>query len=193
VNLPVDHQFASGDWVISGNRLYQNDTGARLAKMNIPLPQQNEMSYVFNARYEGGAEDGHGGFGLHLFVDSPLGRASWGAGNSYLIWLNYDEDPADENIPAGLSALLYRSYSNSRMELEHSIDLNNFATLLSPETLSRPITFKIVADANTGKITMYLPDVNNTAYIEFNVTENLPLKGNWLALRSNGMMLSFSN
>ncbi len=68
VNLPAEHQFVSGNWVMIGNRLYQNDAGSRLAKINIAVPQEDIMIYEFDARYEGGAEDGHGGFGLHLLI-----------------------------------------------------------------------------------------------------------------------------
>jgi hypothetical protein len=108
VNLP-EHRFVSGSWSISGQRLYQNDANARLAKVNIRAPQSGPMLYEFAARYESGAEDGHGGFGLHIFGDKALNAASWGSGNSYLLWLNYDEKPIDKrNIPAGLSAQVYR-------------------------------------------------------------------------------------
>ncbi len=193
VNLPAELQFASGNWGISGGRLYQNDANARLAKINIPVPQEGTMIYAFDARYEGGAEDGHGGFGLHVFVDSPYAQASWGAGSSYLLWLNYDEHPENEEIPAGLSTQLYRSYTNSRMELVQSFDLNHLTLLLTEENLSKPISFRIVADGDTGKFLIYIPTINNVSYIELNAEDNLPLKGNWVALRTNGMKLSFTN
>jgi hypothetical protein len=191
VNLP-EHEFVSGNWVLSGERLYQNDAAARLAKVNIQIPQEGLMTYEFDAQYEGGAEDGHGGFGVHLFVDKPYSAASWGAGVSYLVWLNYDEDPADEDIPAGLSAQLYRSYSNSRMELVQSLDLNNMNLLLTEENLAKPITFRIEANGETGEIRLYIPTINNVAYVQLMAKDNLPLKGDWLALRTNGMKLSFT-
>jgi hypothetical protein len=81
VQLP-EHRFASGNWVISGERLYQNDARARLAKVNIRAPQNGPMIYEFNARYESGAEDGHGGFGLHVFADNVYNGPSWGTGKS---------------------------------------------------------------------------------------------------------------
>ena len=83
VDLP-EHRFVSGRWFISGQRLYQTDESARLAKVNIRAPQEGIMYYEFEARYEGGAEDGHGGFGLHIFVDAAYNNVSWGAGQSYL-------------------------------------------------------------------------------------------------------------
>ena len=65
VQLPEYH-FASGSWVLSGDRLFQNDANARLAKVNIRAPQSGPMIYEFNVRYEKGIEDGHGGFGLYF-------------------------------------------------------------------------------------------------------------------------------
>ena len=97
IQLP-EHTFAtgnsSGNWTISGGRVYQNDANARLAKVNIRAPQSGSMLYEFTVRYEGGSEDGHGGFGIHLFGDTVVNTVSWGSGNSYLLWLNYDENPS---------------------------------------------------------------------------------------------------
>ena len=194
VNLP-EHRFASGNWAVSGQRLYQNDSRARLAKMNVRAPQNGAMLYEFDARYEGGAEDGHGGFGLHIFVDTPLNSASWGAGVSYLLWLNYDERPIDRNIPRGLSGQIYRSYTDSRMELVQSFDLNRYVDLLTAENLSYPVHFKIIADGNTGELRIYDPTVpDDTEYYVLNLDRrDLPLKGNWVSLRTNGMKMSFTN
>jgi hypothetical protein len=193
VNLP-EHRFVSGRWATTGQRLYQNDENARLAKMNIRVPQQGAMIYEFDARYEGGAEDGHGGFGLHLFADSAYDDVSWGAGNSYLLWLNYDENPQNRAIPAGLSAQLYRSRTNSVMDLVESFDLNGYASLLTDQYLSQPVPFKIIADGNTGEVRVYDPTLlDDTYYVVDLDRRDLPLRGNWVVLRTNGMKLSFSD
>jgi hypothetical protein len=194
VNLP-EYRFASGNWAISGQRLYQNDAGARLAKMNIRAPQSGAMEYEFDARYESGAEDGHGGFGLHLFVDAPYNGPSWGAGSSYLLWLNYDENPTGRDIPRGLSAQVYRSYSNSRMDLLQSYDLNSYTDLLTTDNLSYPVHFRITADGNTGEVRVYDPtEASGSVYYELALDRrDLPLRGDWVALRTNGMRLSFTN
>jgi hypothetical protein len=194
VNLP-EYRFASGNWTNSGQRLYQNDAKAGLAKMNIRTPQSDTMLYEFDARYEGGAEDGHGGFGLHIFADSPYNGASWGVGSSYLLWLNYDEKPISKAIPQGLSAQVYRSYTNSRMDLVQSYDLNNYAGLLTDDNLSYPVHFKIIADGKTGEVRVYDPTEPNDSvyYVLYMDRKDLPIKGNWLALRTNGMKLSFTN
>jgi hypothetical protein len=193
VQLP-EHRFASGNWIISGQRLYQNDAKARLAKVNIRVPQSGPMVYEFNARYESGAEDGHGGFGLHIFADSVYNGPSWGSGKSYLLWLNYDEKPINKNIPRGFSAQVYRSYTNSRMELVQSVDLNHYTPLLTEDNLSYAVPFKIWIDGNTGEVRIYDPtDSAGTAYYYFYIDgRDLPMKGNWIALRTNGVNLSFA-
>lgn len=185
---------ASGNWSLSGGRLYQNDAKARLAKVNFMVPQNETMVYEFNARYEDGAQDGHAGFGLHVFADSSYNGPSWGNGKSYLLWLNYDENPANKNIPRGFSAQVYRSYTNSRMELVDSIDLNEYTYLLSDENLAYPIPFRIMVDNRTGEVRVYDPtDSDQLRYFYFYInSRDLPLKGNWVALRTNGVKLSFA-
>jgi len=188
------YTFASGSWRFTGSRLYQNDAKAALAKVNFKVPQSGIMLYEFNVRYEGGAEDGHGGVGIHIFMDSAINRASWGAGKSWLLWLNYDEKPLSKDIPAGLSAQIYKSISNSRMELLQSIPLASYERFLTEENLSSPITFRIIANGDTGEIRVYDPtDPNNRKYFYFFIDKkDLPLKGGYVALRTNGMKLSFA-
>ncbi|MDR2617941.1 MAG: hypothetical protein LBC62_03625, partial [Treponema sp.] len=174
--------------------LYQNDATARLAKINVRAPQADAMIYEFNTLYKAGAEDGHGGFGLHVFGDRAYNSASWGSGKSYLLWLNYDENPANKRIPKGLSGQVYRSYTNSRMDLVESVDLNEYAPLLTAENLSSPVSFKIAVDGNTGEVRVYDPtDPDLLAYRYFYINKNdIPLKGDWVALRTNGIQLSFA-
>jgi hypothetical protein len=188
-----DHRFASGNWNIVGTRLYQNDDKARLAKVNIQVPQNGPMIYEFNARYEDGAQDGHGGFGLHIFADSVYNGASWGSGNSYLLWLNYDEHPVSSSIPPGFSAQVYKSYTNTRMELVQSVDLNEYAYLITEENVKNPLPVRIWVNGNTGEVRVYDPsDPEMTGYFYFYIdTKDVPIKGNWVALRTNGIKLSF--
>jgi hypothetical protein len=192
VQLPEYH-FASGNWGLAGPRLYQNDAGARLAKVNIRIPQSGPMIYDFNARYEDGVQDGHGGFGIHIFTDSAYNGASWGAGRSYLLWLNYDEAPITRGIPRGFSAQVYRSVSNSRMDLIESVDLNRYLPLLTWDNLSNSIPFRIWVNGDSGEVRVYDPsDPDLANYFYFYIDrKDLPLKGNWIALRTNGIKLSF--
>ena len=193
VQLP-EHHFASGNWSFVGDRLFQNDANARLAKVNIKAPQSGPMVYEFNVRYEDGIQDGHGGFGIHIFAKDVLNKASWGNGVSYLLWLNYDEKPITKGIPKGFSAQVYRSYTNSRMELVGCYDLNQYAYLLTYENcVANTVPVKIWVDGNTGEVRVYDPtDASGQYYFYFNIDKkDLPLKGDWVALRTNGLKLSF--
>ena len=193
VQLP-EHYFASGSWSFVGSRLFQNDAKARLAKVNIRAPQSGPMIYEFNVRYEDGVQDGHGGFGIHVFGNDVVNRTSWGSGVSYLLWLNYDEKPITKGIPKGFSAQIYRSYSNSRMELVESYDLNQYAYLLTYENCAQqPVPAKIWIDGNTGEVRVYDPtDPDLDYYFYFYLPKkDVPLKGNWVSLRTNSLKLSF--
>jgi len=189
-----EHTFASGSWRFVGSRLYQNDANARLAKVNFKVPQSGPMIYTFNMRYEGGAEDGQGGVGIHIFVDNAINRASWGAGKSYLLWLNYDKKPFSKDTPVGLSAQVYRSVNNSQMELITSLPLPEYERFLTKENLASPISFRIIANGDTGEVRIYDPtDPSNRKYFVFFMDKkDLPIKGNFVALRTNGIKLSFA-
>jgi hypothetical protein len=186
-----EYQFVSGSWNFIGDRLFQRDAQARLAKVNFKAPQSGPMVYEFDARYESGAEDGHGGFGLHVFGDSAASRASWGSGKSYLLWLNYDENPVSRNIPKGFSAQVYRSYSHSRMELVESFDLNEYADLLTEENLASPVPIKIIVDGSSGEVQVYDPTDPEEYFFFYLDRKDVPLKGDWAVLRTNGIQLSF--
>lgn len=189
-----EYRFASGNWGFTGPRLYQNDARAPLAKANFRVPQSGPMIYEFNARYESGAEDGHGGFGIHLFADTAYNAASWGAGKSYLLWLNYDENPLrNSGIPAGLSAQVYKSTSNSSMTLVDTVNLNEFSYLLTDANLSQPVPVKIWMDGSSGEVRVYDPtDPALDYYFYFYIDpKDVPIRGDWVALRTNGLKLSF--
>ena len=191
VQLP-EHQFASGNWGFIGSRLFQNDANARLAKLNVRAPQSGPMIYEFNVRYEDGIQDGHGGFGIHVFADSAYNGASWGVGNSYLLWLNYDERPITRGIPRGFSAQLYRSTSNSSMDLIESYDLNEYVYLLTWENCgANSVPAKIWVDGNTGEVRVYDPtDPDGLGYFYLYLPSR-SLRGNWVSIRTNGLKLSF--
>ena len=95
-----------GQWNLVGGRLFQQDEGAPRAKAWMAIPQNGSMIYEFTMRYEGGGEDGHGGVGIQFLADSvPTGK-SWGFGDSWLLWLNYDENPTAAGVPRGLVSIL---------------------------------------------------------------------------------------
>jgi hypothetical protein len=192
VGIPA-YTKAAGSWDLEADgRLYQNDEKAALAKVNIQIPQEGAIEYPFSVRYESGAEDGHGGFGIHIFGDRVINSPSWGSGRSYLLWLNYDKNPGSAQIPSGLSAQIYRSYSNSYMELIDSIPLNEYVTDVYEDDLEYPVPFRIVVDGSTGDVQVFDPRDPN-AYFYYNIDlRGTPLKGDWVALRTNGVSLSFA-
>ena len=192
VQLP-EHHFAtgSGSWSFIGSRLFQNDAKAGLAKVNIKAPQKGPMIYEFNVRYEDGAEDGHGGFGIHIFGNNVAHRASWGNGTSYLLWLNYDEKPVTKGFIKGFSAQVYKSTSNSRMELVESFDLNEYAYLLTYENVAQPVPVKIWVNGDTGEVRVYDPTDPDLEYYFYFFLPEKGLKGDWVSVRTNGIKLSF--
>jgi hypothetical protein len=188
-----EHHFAAGNWAVTGNRLFQNNASSGLAKVNIRAPQSGPMIYEFNVRYEDGIEDGHGGFGIHLFANNVVNVASWGSGSSYLLWLNYDENPVTQGFVKGFSAQVYRSISNSEMVLVDSYDLNEYIDLLTYENCAaNTVPAKIWVDGNTGEVRVYDPtdpELLDYFYL-FLPTRNL--RGDWVSLRTNGLKLSFA-
>jgi hypothetical protein len=185
-----EYRFASGDWRFVGDRLYQNDAAAPLAKVNIRAPQSGPMIYEFNVRYEDGPRKTHAGFGIHIFVDEAYHGASWGSGVSYLLWLNYDENPVTPGFPKGLTAQVYRSFSNTRMDLIESVDLNEFAYLVD-QNLTSKVPVKIWANGDTGEVRVYDPTDPALEYYFYFYLPTKVLKGNWVALRTNAVKLSF--
>ncbi|MCL2477909.1 MAG: hypothetical protein FWF22_00305 [Treponema sp.] len=192
IPLP-EHQFASGSWTIIGSRLYQTDVTAPLAKTNIRIPQSGPMIYEFNVRYEDGLQDGHAGFGVHIFGDSAYDGKSWGAGNSYLLWLNYDENPVTPGFIKGFSAQVYRSRSNSVMDLVASYDLNQYLPYITWSDITNPVPVRIWVNGNTGEVRVYDPtDPQFINYWYFYLdSKDLPLKGDWISLRTNSASVSF--
>lgn len=190
----IEYARNAGTWQFSGPRLVQQDAAAGLAKVNLGLHQEGAVLYEFNLRYEGGVEDGHGGAGIHVFADSRLNYPSWGSGKSYLLWLNYDEKPVDKAIPAGLSAQVYRSTSHSDMTLLHSIDLNDYLNFFDGDNLHADIPFRITIDGDSGEVRVYDPtvDLSSVYFVFYMDKRDLPMKGDWVSLRTNGVKASFA-
>ena len=186
-----DYGFTYGDWEIDGNRVYQNDVETGIAKAWLAYPQKGVVEYNFNVRYEDGLfEDGHAGFGIHIFVDKPAKGFSWGEGKSYLLWFNYDQKPLSKDIPAGLSAQIYKSNANWEMELLQSIDLSSLEKVILRYPKGTKLPVKIQADGRTGVVKIYDP-VNAGIYYPVKLNNTRPLSGNYVTLRTNSAAFSF--
>jgi len=184
----ADLSFAEGNWAVIGDRLYQSNIKAGMARVDIPAPQAGMMVYEFNVRYQNGAEDLHAGFGIHLFVDKPAKGKAWGNGKSYLLWLNYDENAKE--IVKGFSAQIYKSLTNSKMELIADIDLNEYAYLLTEDVMNMVIPVKMVVNGFNGDVKIYDPTDSSYVY-KFNLGTTKPLTGKYISLRTNSMGISF--
>ncbi|HDQ14591.1 MAG TPA: hypothetical protein ENN41_07250 [Sediminispirochaeta sp.] len=179
-----------GEWEVSRGRLHQRDSGNRLAKINFSVPQSGLMEYSFDVRYQGGGlEDRMGGFGVHVFADRAHRGKSWGNGESYLLWINYDENPSYGK--AGFRGQVYRSFNHSWMELPESYDIPLDPKVLSTENLRLSIPLKIQVDGRSGLVKVWDPTRRGT-YIRFQL-ESAPGEGRYFSLRSNSLALSFDN
>lgn len=182
-------KFAYGQWEMEGERLIQKDLLAGMARVDIPLVQEGKVVYDFNVRYEdGGTEDQHAGFGIHIFVDQPARGKAWGNGKSYLLWLNYDVDP--RGISRGLSAQVYKSLSHHEMELVADFDLNKFAPLLKADNQGLALPVRLEIDGRTGNVKIADPLREGWVY-RFNLGNDKPLTGNYISLRTNSGSFSF--
>lgn len=178
-----------GDWSVRDGKLYQSNPKAGMAKAAFPLSDAREMTLKFKVGYvEGGVEDAHGGFGVHLYVDEPTSKRAWGEGESYLLWLNYDGNPSKSDIPAGLSAQVYKSKNNYTMELLKSYDLNAYTKYITSKDIILPLELKI--NRNSGRIEVTDP-LNNNRYYYFTLPDTKPLNGKYGVLRTNGVALKF--
>jgi hypothetical protein len=196
-------QAASGEWLIKSGALVQNDVKALMAKADRPAAQSGTLQYEFTVNYVNGGyastadlQKGyfHGGFGIHIGVDKPSTRLSWGNGKSYLLWINLDTRPETKaKYPQhyGLRAQVYRSESNSKMELLASYEIpmsvipSNWAEYIQ---FSLPVKF--VVNTRTGQVKVYDPLVPNYVY---NFTLPGTLTGSYVSFRTNSLAAQFDN
>ncbi len=179
-----------GDWGVRNKGLFQKDADAPRAKTWVRVFQDGSMNYEFIMKYEGGAEDGHGGVGIHILSDTmPVGK-SWGMGDSWLLWLNYDTSPISSDIPEGLSAQVYKSSSDSDMELIDSISLRDIEPL-AVRYLYSEIPVKLTYVASLGRILIADPRGKTAGwYIDLPGGQNET--GQYVAVRTNGVRISFT-
>ena len=207
-----------GEWGIRGGMLVQRDTDtglARIDRMVAPsAPRSGEFEVSFKVRYEAGgfesraallAQQLHAGFGIHLGVeDPPLGRVAWGAGDSYLLWLNLDtraETAMGAREHVGFRAQVYESVSNSEMSLLEAYNVDIIAALNAygydvsladlSDYVESPVEIRIRANMTTGKI-MVMDPTNPTLWFVFNVRPNV-LRGNYVSLRTNSLAASYAD
>ncbi len=207
-----------GEWGIRGGMLVQRDTDtglARIDRMVSPVAvTSGEYELSFKVRYEAGgfadraallSQQLHAGFGIHVGVENPpLGRVAWGAGSSYLLWLNLDtrrETAMDAREHLGFRAQVYESIKNSEMYLDKDLNvdiigaLNAYGYSVGLEDLSTfiqsPVEIKIRVNFSTGRI-MVMDPTNPSLWFYFNVDPRV-LRGNYVSLRTNSLAVSFAD
>lgn len=193
VNVPTGPVSPSyGSWVGMNGRLYQNDVNNPLAKINFKIPQSGTMEYQFNVRYQGGGfSDMKGGFGIQVFVDNAFHGKSWGDGNSYLLWLNYDNNP-NAYGGSGFRAEVYQSTSATDMHIVPSLDYPLNPSVLTRSNVSTIVPVKIIVNGDTGNVKVYDPTTSTPYYYQFTLPTT-PGKGQYVALRTNSLSVSFGN
>jgi hypothetical protein len=223
-----DWTAGAGDWVVRGGRMIQQSPGAALARADRSVETAGQYELEFTIRYVDGGYDSemdlddgiyHAGFGIHIGVEDPaLGRASWGAGDSYLLWLNLDtRETTRRNHPEhyGFRAQVYRSTSNTSMRL-----MQNAALMEDPELsryivddymsidiiealdawgvdfsiedigryLGQDVPINIRVEPSTGRVGVLDPTAPIRFY--FNVDPDV-LAGDHVSLRTNGLAASY--
>mgnify|MGYP006283602655 CR=1 FL=1 len=218
-----------GNWSIQSGRLVQSNTQTGLARIERRASQSGVYELEFTIRYvDGGYKsqadlsrgEYHAGFGIHVGVEDPaLGEMAWGAGESYLLWLNLDtREETRRNHPEhyGFRAQVYESESNSRMSLARSslirqnadlrrvteedyvsVDiiaaLRNMGVDLSVNDLmrflDRDVPINIRVNTRNGEIGVLDP----TAPVRFwfPVDPEI-LEGDYFSLRTNSLAASFN-
>lgn len=184
---------AYGNWQLMDGRLVQLDTKAGMAQAYMKLPQSGVMQYEFDVKYVDGGQDGYAAFGVHIGIDRPAARKSWGNGKSFLLWLTYDPQVYGGS---GVYAQAYRSENNSTMGLLHTAK----AYMIPPERLEGidvrmldkyDLPVKIKIDYSSGWVKVYDPVIPNYYY---RFTLGGPITGGvYLAVRTSSLAASFGN
>jgi hypothetical protein len=199
----------SGDWRVYLGGIRQDDTENRMARIDRRAAQSGNVEISFTVRYRGGGlADGivgqyHAGFGVHLGVDSLPPRVSWGANDSYLLWLNLDtrrDTRMDASEHYGFRGQVYRAPSNSQMSLTGlNVDLISalnsagidFSVNDLTGYLNRTVPIRIRVNYDTGRVMVNDPTAPST-WFWFDLDPAV-LDGSYMSLRTNSLSVSFSD
>ncbi len=202
-----------GQWGIRGGMLVQRDAQTGLARIDRQVPQRGEIEISFQVRYEAGgfpdqaalrAGQLHGGFGIHVGVNSPpLGRIAWGAGQSYLLWLNLDtrrETMSDAPEHFGFRGQVYESKRNAVMDVtplnvDIQAELANVGIIMGIDDIEQflgvLVPMRIRVNYDTGRILVADPTAP-TLWFYFDVDPAV-LRGTHVSLRTNSLAVSFAD
>ena len=190
----------SGTWKVMDGRLVQTDLNEKMAMITIPVTQYGKMLYQFDFKYLKGAEDNYAGFGIHLCVNNPSKKRSWGNGRSVLGWLTWD--PKHYGYP-GLFIQVYKSSGPTNMVLFPGLFPNPDPLVvgdmypirdeyLNPDYLNYTIPVKIMLDTRTGKGKFYDPANPDKYYFSFELGAPIG-SGDYFSIRTNSVSVSIDN
>lgn len=179
----------SGDWIVENGMLQQKDDEEPISTISRIAGQKGIMIYEFDVSYLKGLEDKKAGFGIHIVVDEPTGRRSWGQNKSLLLWLTYDVEAYGAE---GVYAQIYRSSSPTKMNLQ-GMEGPEFPLPPSflPERLEGSLHVKFLIDTESGIGRLYNP-LRSGYYVELDVGGPLG-SGSYISLRTNSLALAFDN
>ncbi len=176
----------SGDWVVRGGRLVQQDADALMARVDRMVRQSGEYELEFTIRYVDGGyssmenlQNGivHAGFGIHLGVENPaLGKQTWGNGESYLLWLNLDTRPetmAKYPEHYGFRAQVYQSAGSTAMTLAEDPRLGR-DPVLSRYAVGDSMSLDLMAALRAWGVDVSIADLEKYLYqdIPINIKVN---------------------
>ncbi len=209
----------AGSWEVVNGRLQQTGLPAPLARIDRRTNQRGVYEIEFIIRYLDGGfyseadlmnDEFHAGFGVQLGGTNPvLGRASWGVGQSYLLWLNLDTRMSTlRNSPEhfGFRAQVYESRSNTNMSLLSgqavmdqiqqpvaSLDILALTGLTLEDLvgfLDAPVRVNIRVNTNTGEVGVLDPTAPIRYFMQL---DPRILRGDYISLRTNNLSTSYSN
>lgn len=159
---------ASGDWLVSGTSISQRDANDQFARIDVSLPDQDEIVISFDVSYDdGGIAQNHitrqgelqGGFGIHIGTTDPSVQSrTWGNGKSYLLWLNVDtREWTRENRSEyyGLRAQVYKSTNKNLMRLDQVSNVPDSIQGWIPENYLSIDLEKSVSKMNNASYDLY--------------------------------------
>ena len=192
---------AGGAWRADG-RLVQGDAQAPIAQIVRQLPQSGVFEVDFTIRYDSGGykneqearqDKYRGGFGLHIGIDKPSERLSWGNGKSYLLWVNLDTQVPRSSPHYGLRGQIYQSRTNTDMRLmgDYNVEILPVSEAINTvgNMLDQAVPVKLVINTNDGEIRVYDPTVPDYYYY-FYLDPKL-LRGSWISLRTSKFSATF--
>ncbi len=194
---------AYGAWKADG-KLTQSNLTTGLAQIYRQVPQSGVYELEFTAKYkEGGYKDlkdaamgkYHAGFGIHIGIDKPAPSISWGNGKSYLLWFNLDTTVPKNSEYYGLRAQVYKSDSNSRMNLmkDYNVEiLPQDVVTANLDYLAYDLKVRMIVNTNDGEIRVYDPTVDNYYYY-FTLDPKVLRAGSYVAFRTNRVGIAFDD